>query len=169
MSSGPGVSRFLGFPITRRPNLAGVGSKGRHDPVCELGGLPASVAKCDARCASGYRAYTAGGSADDRRDRSEVPRQIGSSRPYFQPSEGKKLGPWLVAKSRNARAAGERARSVLLTTYQRRMIGKSSTSRHTSLPLATSAAIVCAEMRAIPISAMTACLIVSFEPSSILI
>ncbi len=58
------------------PNLADVGRKRRHDPVCKLGGLPASVAKCDARGASGYRAYTAGGSADDRSDRSEVPGQV---------------------------------------------------------------------------------------------
>ena len=68
------------------------------------------------------------------------------------PTKGKNFDPWLTAKSRNARAAGESARSVRLTTYQRRRIGRPLTSRQTSLPSATSAAMVWAEMSAIPIS-----------------
>ena len=58
------------------------------------------------------------------------------------PTRGKNLDPWLTAKSRKALAAGESALSVRLTTCQRRRIGRFLTSRHTSLPSATSAAMV---------------------------
>ena len=79
---------------------------------------------------------------------------------------GKKRRPSATRKSRKLRAAGIIRFAAGRTTNHCRISGRPTTSRIASRPSPISAAIVCAEINAIPRPAITACLIVSFDPIS---
>src|SRR5260221_6308011 len=87
---------------------------------------------------------------------------------YAEPSCGRNVLPFFAINVHKAPPAGGRSRSERRTTNHCRTIGKPSTFKIASRPAATSDAIVCAEIKERPRPAITACLIVSFDPISIL-
>ena len=144
--------------------------RGRSEPV-----LRYRRRNCSTRLPAADRVSDGAALSERRQGRSAEPPSSSSSAARATPDRlssdqpldrGQELGSARDGEIAKGARRRREARSVLLMTNQWRRIGSSSTSRQASLPVSTSAAMVWAEISAIPIPAMTACLIVSLEPSS---